>query len=307
MTTSVRRLLFATDFSDCAARAQTYAVQWAKAFGAPLDVLYVMELVPGMDIDYPVNRLYLDHLRSEGEKNLKAVLDQVVGAGVKAETHSLLGIASFQISELARERKADLIVMGTHGRTGLDHVLLGSTAERVVRTAPCPVMTVRGARAGGDAAAATDGSVARPRRILLPLDFSGCSLAAAEVAAGLVGQFESAITVLHVMEPVSYGLDFTLIPSEPRESAIARVETRLADLVAALKVDHGKAELRMEGGLPADSILEWAAKLSADLIVMGTHGRRGVSHLMAGSVAEAVLRRAACPVLTVKSPKYRSR
>jgi nucleotide-binding universal stress UspA family protein len=110
--------------------------------------------------------------------------------------------------------------------------------------------------------------------------------------------------LLHVLEPVSYGLDFTLSHVRTGEQVRESWIKRLDELASSHQHPHVLVESRLRGGLPADSILDSAQTLPCDLIVMGTHGRRGISHTLSGSVAEAVLRKARCPVLTVRSPKF---
>ncbi|MBI4402492.1 MAG: universal stress protein [Nitrospirae bacterium] len=305
MAPFIGRILLATDFSECAARAQGYAVFLATACQAKLDILHVLEFQPGMDPDFPVNSLYLEQLRKETDRQLDDLVNRAKQAGLAAQGQHVLGIPSQRINEKAKDSDADLVVLGTHGRTGLEHILLGSTAERVVKGAPCPVLTVRLAKPPGRAAEAGQAAVpAGIRHVLAPVDFSDCSLDALEYAVQVAKQFGSAVTILHVLEPVSYGLDFALVHAAEEHKMRKRLETRLADL-ATLLTSHGlQAKHVMRGGLPADSILEFVRGQGCDLIVMGTHGRRGVSHLISGSVAEAVLRRAECLVLTVKSPKF---
>jgi nucleotide-binding universal stress UspA family protein len=109
--------------------------------------------------------------------------------------------------------------------------------------------------------------------------------------------------LLHVLEPVSYGLDFDLGHFRSREDVRESWTKRLEELAATHQHPGMVVESRLRGGIPADSILDAAQTLPCDLIVMGTHGRRGISHALSGSVAEAVLRKARCPVIAVRSPK----
>ena len=305
MAPLAKRILFATDFSDCAGRAQEYALFLAAACGACLDILHVLEFQPGMDPDYPVNHLYLEHLQKETGALLDALVTHAAQRGLTANVHQVTGIPSQWITVMAKEKEVDLIVLGTHGRTGLEHILLGSTAERVVARAPCPVLTVRleRARLMSDEVQA---AIAAPaiRTILVPIDFSDCSLDALEYAAQVAKQFRAAVTILHVLEPVSYSLDFSLTHAGEARAQRERLEARLSEMAASLRRAGLTAGHVLRGGAPADSLLDWSREQAYDLIVMGTHGRRGVSHLVSGSVAEAVLRHAFCPVLTVKSPKF---
>jgi nucleotide-binding universal stress UspA family protein len=112
------------------------------------------------------------------------------------------------------------------------------------------------------------------------------------------------VTILHVIEPASYGLDFTLSHAGDAQKTTDALEKRLGEFTALLKGQGISARHVLQSGAPGSAILDGARAAEADLIVMGTHGRRGFSHLVSGSVAEAVLRQAPCPVLTIKSPKF---
>jgi nucleotide-binding universal stress UspA family protein len=306
VSTDIERphIVFATDFSPWAAQAEAYALCLASTWRASLTVVTVLEFQPGMNPEYEVNRLYLDELMKSAKKELAALTERAAARGIAVQTRMATGIPSEEILGAARAEDADVIVMGTKGKTGLAHVLLGSTAERVIRSASCPVLAVR--------AELSDGTLVDPhpcagvsvRRILVPVDFSDCSLEALEYAAWLAQRSGASLSLLHVLEPISYGLDFTLSHEPKREEMRARVTQRLAGFVEALAGAKIAADSHVRGGLPADSILDSARTLPADVIVMGTHGRRGLSHLLSGSVTEAVLRQSRCPVMTVRSPKY---
>jgi len=299
MTRLAARVLLATDGSQLAARAHEAALFWAKACHAELDILSVLEAPPGMDPDYQVNQVYLDQLQKEAGKVVDRVEADARRGGVTARARILRGIPAPQINDTARELKSDLIVMGTRGRTGLAHVLLGSTAEGVVRGAPCPVLTVRSAPDKG-----TPAPDIRVTRLLVPVDFSDCSLEAMEYAVQAAKVFGAAVAILHVIEPASYGLDFTLSHKGDVQRTTEAVDRRLGEFTALLKGQGLSGQHQVRSGAPGDAIVDAARAVEADLIVMGTHGRRGFSHLVSGSVAEAVLRQAPCPVLTVKSPKF---
>ncbi len=296
MNRLITRLLLATDSSKEAARAQEVALFLAKTWQAKLDILSVLEAPPGMDPEYQVNQLYLDQLHKEAGKVVDRVVREAGECGVETKASILRGIPAQQINETAGGLKSDLIVMGTRGRTGLAHVLLGSTAEGVVRGAPCPVLTVRSVAKGTPPAGIT--------RILVPVDFSDCSLEAMEYTIQTARKFAASVTIIHVIEPASYGLDFTLVHSGDAQKTTDALEKRLGEFTALLKGQGIPARHVLQSGAPGNAILDGARAAEADLIVMGTHGRRGFSHLVSGSVAEAVLRQAPCPVLTIKSPKF---
>lgn len=299
------RILLATDFSACARRALDYARFLAEASAARLEILHVLEFPPGMDPDYAVNVLYLERLRKEIDQQLEDLVREAARGGIAVTARQAVGIASQKINEAAQASEVDLVVLGTHGRTGLAHILLGSTAERVIRTAPCPVLTVRIPRTNGEAPDRASAAPIAMQSVLAPVDFSDCSLEALEYAVALAQPFKASVTILHVLEPVSFGLDFTLGHVEAHRTSRAVWESRLPELAGALQARGIPAKTALRGALPAESILDCAKEIGADVIVMGTHGRRGLSHLVSGSVAEAVLRKAECPVLAVKSPKFK--
>lgn len=303
-TTDRPRILLATDFSKHAARAEDYACCLAATWHATLTVLTVLEFPPGMNPEYPVNRVYLGELMKAGSKQLVDLKARAAARGIAVHTRIATGIPSEELLAAAEAEDSDLVVVGTKGKSGLAHVLLGSTAERIIRTAPCPVLAVH---TGADQPASGETVPCAGiglSRILVPVDFSDCSLEAVEYAAFMAQRHQATLSLVHVLEPVSYGLDFTLLHSGKREELRERLAARMTGLTTALGAVNIKADSHIRGGVPADSILDSARTIPADLIVMGTHGRRGLSHLLCGSVAEAVLRQSRCPVLTVRSPKY---
>lgn len=144
--TRFRRIVCPTDFSPTAERAVEYAADLARSFGAELLLLHV---VPEMN--YPLRSFGMvsafPHLREELHKRANDALlaaKAKLGAGIVVRTTLADGEAHAQILEHCKANGADLVVMGTHGHTGLKHALLGSTAEKVVRLSECPVLTVRG-------------------------------------------------------------------------------------------------------------------------------------------------------------------
>ncbi len=299
------RLLLATDGSQGSAVAEDYAFALAGAWGASLTVMNVLECAPGLDPQNPVNQLYLTELMKQATSELASLKTRAADRGISAHTQIATGIPSEEVLAVATREDPDLIVVGTRGKTGLTHVLLGSTAERIIRGASCPVLAARIQPYGGEQAVGNRRDPTHLERILAPVDFSDCSLDALEYAALVAQRSRACLTLLHVLEPVSYGLDFTLPHRAKRESIKAGHAKRLSDLVSSLGSAGVPSEFLIVGGLPTDSILDAARTQAADLIVMGTHGRRGLSHALFGSIAESVLRKSSCPVLMVRSPKFR--
>jgi len=155
---AIKRMLVPTDFSEPSMAALDYAVKLGRSLGSQLTLLFVVEPVylavpTDMYAAIPsVDMLLVEQQRSAREQ-LNKVAQRLQKKGVKCKALMATGSVYQCITNAARQTKADLIVVGTHGRTGLSHILLGSVAERVVQTAPCPVLTVRGAKSGGRAKA----------------------------------------------------------------------------------------------------------------------------------------------------------
>jgi nucleotide-binding universal stress UspA family protein len=139
----LRRILAPTDFSDCSIRALEYAAELAKQYGAEIILLHVEEPITQAALSPDL----IDAVRTEqhrfAQKGIEQAAERLRATGVRVRTRLNSGLAHEQIVKIAEEHRADLIVMGTHGRSGLPHLFVGSVAETVVRTASCPVLTVK--------------------------------------------------------------------------------------------------------------------------------------------------------------------
>ena len=297
----INRILIATDFSTCARRAVEYGICVARAWSAHVDLLYVVELLRGLEVDGPFADPLVEMRRKEAEQFLGDLAARVKQEGLDVDWHLREGIPSEQIGQTALEQRADLVVVGTHGRTGLDHIMLGSTAERVIKQAPCPTLTVRVAPIHGEKDVDVPPSI---RHVLVPVDFSSPSLDALEYAIQVVDRFGAGLTIVHVLEPIYFDLELGLGRIEQEVQKRTHWEAQLDGLAQVVRGRGLAAGSIVLGGIPSESIMTYARGQSCDLIVMGTHGRRGLTRLRYGSVAESVLRQAPCPVLTVRSPKF---
>ena len=142
---TVQRVLVPVDFSEYANQALEYAIVLASKLGARLTLLYVIQSPPwgGVDMDVTLPHAYsqyIQHLEAESANSMQAYLERVTAAGLEGEVAVVNGVPFHEIIETAKMQQVDLIVMGTHGRTGLQHILLGSVAEKVVHLAPCPAI-----------------------------------------------------------------------------------------------------------------------------------------------------------------------
>ena len=189
--------------------------------------------------------------------------------------------------------------MGTHGRTGWSHTLIGSVAEKVVRKAPCPVLTIRQSQASFV-----------PRHVLVATDFGLHAERAVYYAAAFASAFSAELHVLHVVPDAAAinPLTDTLGARHPWMRVVAEMGAVAASKMEAVSLGESYPDLtvrkEVRGGLPIAKIVEYVAEQSIDLAVVGTHGRGALAQVLIGGVAERVVRHAACPVLTVHHPEH---
>jgi nucleotide-binding universal stress UspA family protein len=287
---SIRRILWPTDFSTGAGRAFPYAAAMAAWHEAELHVLNVKEEGTEADASFPVSQDALtDLLAAEGDPPQHVDLDALSLVQEQQED----GSPAQSIVTYVEDHDMDLVVAGTHGRRGLQRLLIGSVAEEVLRTAPCPVLTVRGKQ---DVAPAWS-----VRNILVPIDFSDAALDALRHAKELALTYGAQITLLHAVEEVVYPSAYGVEPANlPGPQVIDRVEQNLAELVRT-EVGYEHVVIEAKVGYAPSTILDYADTNDVDLVVIATHGRTGLERMLLGSVAERVVRRSPAPVFVVKS------
>lgn len=294
-----RPILFTTDFLRPAQRACAYALALAKALHVRLVILHVLKGVTDAGSPVASDSPYLKPLKTAALLELGRLARLAQEAGVRAEPCLRVGHPAACVIDTLTEQQAQLVVMGTHGRAGWDRLQLGSTAESVIREAPCPVVTVRGLVAGD---AVRSRRPVRLKRLLVATDFSTCAQAALRNAAGLARRLESELVVLHVVETPAHGSGAGRSDAgSEAESSVGQAHSRrqLNQLLSDLRAEGVTADGDCVAGEPIDVIVTRAAQWAADAIVIGTHGRRGLRRAVLGSLAEQVVRRAGCPVLTV--------
>jgi nucleotide-binding universal stress UspA family protein len=302
MVNIVTHILFATDFSPCSAPAFRYAMEWAKVFDAQLTLFHGLSLQPGLDIDAGIAQRYLDEQRNVAEEHLNQLLADARQQVSKTAIEMRTGMASAQICDVARECKADLIVTGTHGWTGFNRVVFGSIAERVIQRAPCPVLSIPDR--SPEETAGIHALTIQPRHMVLPIDFSDCSMDAYEYAVQLAKWFDAQLTLVCAIEPLSYSLDFSLTHPLEDKANRKKVVQRLEELTKLLLTEGLSAQYELVEKPSIEAILEISSTQQADLVVMGTHGRKGLARLLLGSTTAKVLQHSPYPILTVKSPKF---
>jgi nucleotide-binding universal stress UspA family protein len=295
-----KQILYPTDLSDASLPALTYAAALARWYGARLTVLHVVPTfeaieVPPNRIEGAVRVLYPPP-REEVLAEMEETLPAGAHAGADVQLSAVAGDAAGTILDQAVTLPADLIVMGTHGRSGFDRLIFGSVTERVIQRAPCPVLTVPPhADVSGDVVF---------KRILCPMDYSPASLQALGFALDLARQSGASVTVLHVLEGLAEekpGGQRAFNIDEYRVHLIAEAQDELQDLL--LSEFAGEAEgihREVATGRAHREILRMAEARHADLIVMGAQGRGGVGLALFGSTTHQVARAAHCPVLVAR-------
>lgn len=295
----IRSILVATDLSEHSDPLVRAGAAIAEVVGAQLHLLHAFDLQP-----------YVEERPSEGFPGRIAEAERALDQQILRAVPRSASIASRQvvihtvhkaILERAQVVSADLIVLGPHRARGLAQRFLGSTADRVVRTSPVPVLIIG------------DGLTLPLRRVVAPIDLSEPARAALDHALWWTAALgttapeprRAELRILHVVPRVYE--DRELLPSAERVGDEVRreIEEALARFPGEPKTEVTQ-EIRW-GESPADEILRYAEEVRADLLVLGTHGRGMIERALIGSVASTVARRASCPVLLVPPSLWRER
>ena len=300
----IKTILVPLDFSRESFRLLEYSIALARQFGARIHVVHVrpskevsaIERAENLLLNYADTVAFLQDRLADVERQHDLEFSP-------EHCHVFSGRPFEEICRVAREIDADLIALATRGHGGLKRVVLGSTAERVIRYAPCPVLIPRG-KSYRAALAKLDKEGIAIRQILVPVDFSGSSIAGVRCAIYLAGAFKARLHLLHAVYPHA-----DLVGQD-------RVSANLLSVAAAgqLAAEKEMKEFKrchipgsvgcvtdVRTGYPIDQICAESGWPGIDLVVLSTHGRTGLRHALLGSVAEHVARYAECPVLVVPS------
>ena len=301
----IARILCPVDFCEASERALEYATATARWYGSRLDVLYVQQEVPvvGMIpslVASPATQIATRSVENARLHTMAAgMVQRVVDAGVPVD----LAVRDARdvgraILDQALDRDIDLIVMGSHGRTGLQRLFLGSVAEKIIRQASCPVLIVPPLSDN----AAPVGDVGFDS-ILCAVDFSMGSRAALEYAISLAEEADAHLTILNVIEvPPELQAHSGAAPfnvDAMHAEAEARALEQLRQLIPASVREYCHLHTAVAEGSAYRVIVRSAHERRCDLIVMGVQGRGAVDRFVFGSNTDRVIRAASCPVLTV--------
>ena len=305
----IRNILVPIDFSETSIRAIETAKGLARRFGASVHLANIHEsYYPGsfLESEIPFAGAPLTYLENTRESAERHLIDLAGKHKITGTCEVEVGGPAFDgICRIARKIRADLIVTSSHGRSGVQRVLLGSTAERLVQHSPCPVLVTR------ERKKAPHGRLKSPKpgpgrinTIVVPVDFSHASLDGLKYAIQFASKVKAKIIVLTV---IHFGFAYTadgyamydLSPLE--EAARAAAEREMQLFIRRVRFGAVKFETAIEIGPPMHQICAFARERKVDLIITPTHGYTGFKHVLIGSTAEQVVRRATCPVLVVPS------
>jgi nucleotide-binding universal stress UspA family protein len=309
---TIRRILVPLDFSGYARQALACAVPLARRHRAKINLVHVtqspvmMRTFPDGSLTVPIDTT---RMISVAKSHLDELAAQLLPTELRGQTMVREGNPGYEVVAAAESLKADLIVLSATGRSGLKRILLGSTAERIVRHAHCPVLTVRRQL---DGTAKRLLALQQPlypeqlpwRRILAPVDFSFTSLRALQEVVALALENGARLYLLNVVEPNPYpaGMEGAVLVMSDAEVARDAKKT-LTRIIRRLVPPSVRATPLVCRGRAASVIVDLAREKKVDLITLATHGHTGLDRLLLGSTAEQVVRHAQCPVLVVRKSR----
>jgi nucleotide-binding universal stress UspA family protein len=297
MMTLIRQILCPVDLSDCSRAALEYAAALARAGQGRLTVLHVYSMLTAAHMPMLDGAPDRDVDPDRLTRDLEAfVLPVAAGLSIGLRVRRADDVRRAIIDDV-NAVNADLLVLGSHGRSGFERLLLGSITERVVRKSPCAVLVVP-----PQSAPAYDG---RFRQIVCGIDFSASSLQAFRYAVSTVAATGADVTLVHALEMPPELRDSQIVAAYDveaiRAAAEAGTRARLQAIAAGEAASPVCVNAMVVEGRAHREILKIAGARNADLIVLGTHGRSAIDRCVFGSNTDGVLRGAPCPTLTVRA------
>jgi nucleotide-binding universal stress UspA family protein len=304
----IKKIMWATDGSKESDEALNYARFFAERFNSEIVGTYVIGMHQKLLYDYsrdPDSKLYrwVEKVAENHKARLASIADELSTQGLRFRGEVLIGEPSNEIVRFARSRKADIIVMGTRGHGLIDRILVGSTTIKVLRESSVPVLAVKKRDKEG---------AIEIRNILVPLEIDEKADSALNYAMDLADKINASISVLYVLYISDHGLYTSFYETlyNVVKDLIKRYSDELAKRVDEAKLKRGidnketdELEINTEviqGISPSMRIVEYANSKNTDLIVINTHGRKGIKKFILGSVTEKVIQESPCPVLVLK-------
>jgi nucleotide-binding universal stress UspA family protein len=295
MRTRLKNIICATDFSEFSERGVYYGVSLAREFGAMFYLCHVIDLsstaIYGetvlVDIDGQLNRI------STYATNR---LNRLIGEErIDWEPVISVGYPGDEITRIADEKNADLVITATHSRTGLKRLILGSVTLNLIRSLSCPILVVRGS-------ASPKKPEIVPKKILVGCDFSDDSLLAFQHGINLAQEFQAELHLVHVIEPPVY--ENLIKPPKGADEFELDLRTKLRDQLAQMVPEEAlhwcDLKSNLLAGQPHEELTKYAVVNEIDLIVIGVRGQGLLEKMLVGSTAIRVIRQAPCPVLVAR-------
>ena len=298
-------ILVPIDGSPPAERAAEHALDLARRFDATVHLIHVVDVqtAGGLFSAGGVDEEFVGRLEASARETI-AEVEESAGPDDDVQTAVVKGKPSEGILDYADENDADLVFMGTHGRTGLDRYATGSVTERVVRLSDVPVFTVR----------VTDRSVVADGYddVLIPTDGSDCAEVAVEHGFAIAERYDATVHAVNVVNAQAVatsadswadeGVDVAAT-TDLLDSLETRGETATERIAERAREAGLDAVAEVREGTPARSLLEYTDENDVDLITMGTHGRTGIDRYFLGSTTAKLVRKSEVPVLSVRAPE----
>jgi nucleotide-binding universal stress UspA family protein len=284
----IKNILCPIDFFPASLKAYEYALKLAAHYKAGIFALHVVSPFVPNAYDFPVNLAeYTAALQKNSRLEFARLEKQAHKLSVRFHSDVVIGSIDVEINKALKTTKSDFVVMGTHGRRGFERWLLGSEADRMLRSCPVPLLTLsveKGVRSAPPAI----------RSILMTTDFSEGSAEALKYAFSFAKECRARLTLLHVVDEVM--AESSMKSSLP---TIDAVRLQLEKLVPAGARSSSAVKTRVEVGVPYNTILAAQKSEKADLLIMNVHGKGLIDRALLGSTAERVVRAAVCPVLLI--------
>lgn len=300
-----KTMLFPTDFSVYAEHAKEYAFALSKDANGTVHIAHVVDTthlpyvaLGGAFASGDILDRTIDSMKEHAQARLDKYVELAALHDIVAQAHLAVGKPAEEIIKLGAQLNCDLTIMGTHGRSGFDRLVFGSTCDKVVRLSPIPLLAIK----HPEHEFVKEGKPIALKRVLCPCDFSHFSQDAIPFASDLCSEFGATLVLTHVVDS---RLDYPeFMPGMERRNA-PYLHYSAIEMLEDLAEKHAKipTEVEVFTGVPDREIMEAVKVKNIDLVVMATHGRTGIAHALLGSTAEKVVRMAPCPVLTVRPDK----
>jgi nucleotide-binding universal stress UspA family protein len=298
MRVEIKTIFCTTDISDFSNHSISWGVALAREFRAKLFVCHVVDFPAA--VTYGDGPIFFMDQQNQAMDNARQQIKQLIDdQKVQWEPLITIGHAADEITRLAGEKGADLVISATHGRSGLKRLIVGSVTERLMRTLHCPLMVIRGPKHD---LSILSGQTINFNKILVGCDFSEDSHLALQYGLSLAQEFQSELHLVHVKEPAVYAewLKSSVDLEEALYHALNdRIREKLKKLIPKEAINWCMPKIDLLEGKPNEELIGYARENQISLIVLGVRGQGLVERMFVGSTTDRVIRQAPCPVLSV--------